>query len=361
MAVKEGRWDCQYCGTTGNLGRHRQCQNCSRSRPEDTKFYIADDAEVTDKRLQKLAKVGPDWVCEFCGTSNAADISVCGSCGAARESSSPVQGVKDYGLDEVPTTGDMTLDEDPRKSEAQPTDTSKKRMLPVAVIVGIAIVAIICLAAVAFLIFGGRDSDASVSGYQWERSFEVEAFQTVNEEDWELPAGARLLSQKEEIHHYDQILDHYETRQRQVEERVQTGTESYVCGQRDLGNGFFEDIQCERPIYETQVRTESYEEPIYRDEPVYQPLYTYEIDKWIVVRTENSQGSDHSPYWPRADLNNDERQGESQESYIVFFTDADGETYEWETTLDEWQQFEQGQKVILKLNALRELSDIEFP
>ncbi len=361
MAVKEGRWDCQYCGTTGNLGRHRQCQNCNRSRPENTKFYMADEAEITDKRLQKQALVGPDWVCEFCGTSNAADISVCGSCGAPRESTSPVQEVKTYDLGEAPTTGDMTLDEDPRKSKAQSQDASPKRKLPIAVIAGIAIVAIICLGAIAFLVFGGGDSDASVSGFQWERSFEVEAFQTVTEEDWELPTEARLLSQKEEIHHYDQILDHYETRQREIEDQVQTGTETYVCGQRDLGNGFFEDIQCERPIYETQVRTESYEEPIYRDEPVYQPLYTYEIDKWIVIRTENSSGSDHSPYWPRVDLNSDEREGESQESYIVYFTDVDGETHEWETTLDEWQKFEQGQNVILKLNALREISDIEFP
>ena len=95
MAIREGRWDCQYCGNIGNLGRHRNCQNCGHSRPEGTKFYLADDSEVTDKKLQRQALVGPDWICEYCRTSNAVDIAVCGSCGAARDETSPVQDVKE--------------------------------------------------------------------------------------------------------------------------------------------------------------------------------------------------------------------------------------------------------------------------
>ena len=361
MAIREGRWDCQYCGNIGNLGRHRNCQNCGHSRPEGTKFYLADDSEVTDKKLQRQALVGPDWICEYCGTSNAADIAVCGSCGAARDETSPVQQVKEYEPDQVPTTGDMTFDEEPEPAKSPPEKTTDKKKLPIAIIAGIGAIALLCLAVIAFLVFGGRDAEASVTGFQWERTVEVEAFQTVVEEDWEIPSGGRLISQREEIHHYDQILDHYETRQRQVEERVQVGVETYVCGQRDLGTGFFEDIECERPVYETQVRTETYEEPIYRDEPVYRPLYTYKIDKWIVVRTEESSGNDHSPYWPRADLGSDEREGETTEVYVVYFVDEDGDTVEWETTLEEWQALEQGQNVVLNLNALGQISEIERP
>ena len=361
MAVREGRWDCQYCGTIGNLGRHRQCQNCGRSRPEGTKFYLADDTTVTDKRLERQALVGPDWVCEYCGTSNAADITVCGSCGAARELTSPSQEIKEYDLDEVPATGDMTFDEEPRPSEPPPEESGGKSKLPIAIIVGIAAVAVVCLGVVAFLVFGGRDTDARVSGFEWERTVDLEAFRTVTEEDWEMPAGGRLLSQREEIHHYDQILDHYETRQREVEEQIQVGVETYVCGQRDLGNGFFEDIECEREIYETQIRTESYEEPIYRDEPIYRPLYIYEIDKWIVIRTDDAAGSDHSPYWPRTELSSDEREGGTTEYYLVTFVDSDGETHEFETSLEEWQALEEGQRVVLKLNALGQVSKVESP
>ena len=71
-----------------------------------------------------------------------------------------------------------------------------------------------------------------------EHIFEIEIASVVHPEGLRLipdPAAGRLLSEREEIHHYDQVLDHYETRQRDVEEQVQVGTETYVCGQRDLG------------------------------------------------------------------------------------------------------------------------------
>ncbi len=360
MAIKEGRWDCQYCGTIGNLGRHRNCKNCNRSRPEGTQFYLADDAEVTDKTLQRQALVGPDWICSFCGTSNAADITVCASCGAPRDATSPVQKVKKYGVGQAPKRGDMSFDEDQGQASA-PEKPKSKFKLPAVAIVAIAAVAVVCLGVVAFLIFGGRNADATVSGFQWERTVNIEAYKTITEEDWSLPTTARLISQREEIHHYDQVIDHYETRQREVSEQVKVGTESYVCGERDLGNGFFEDVMCDRDVYETQTHTETYDEPIYVNVPVYQTLYVYDIDKWVVDRTEVAAGRDHQPYWPTAELEEDEREGEKTESYLVEFTDSEDKRYEWETPLAEWQKFEEGQSIVLKLNALGQVSEVEFP
>ena len=128
-----------------------------------------------------------------------------------------------------------------------------------------------------------------------------------------------------------------------------------------IATGFFEDVQCERPVYETQSRTETYEEPIYRQEPVYQTLYVYDIDKWIVVRTDEASGRDHSPYWPRAELRSDEREGEKSEVYVVFFTDEEGETHRWETTLASWQAYEMGQEVVLSFDALGNLEEVNAP
>jgi hypothetical protein len=359
MAIREGRWDCQYCGSIGNLGRDRACYNCGRSRPAGTKFYLADDAEVKDLKLQQQAKIGPDWVCAFCGTSNAADIEICGSCGHTRDESDAVQETKDFELGQAPTTGDMTIEEDPRaQSEAPPPETSKRRLSPLAIAGIIGAVAILCIGIIlAFTVFGSKEVGATVSGFSWERTVDIETFRTVTEEDWSVPSDGRLLSQREEIHHYNQVIDHYETRQRQVQ--VQVGVETYVCGQRDLGNGFFEDIECSRPVYETQ--TENYEEPIYVSVPVYQPMFTYEIDKWVVDRTETASGNDHSPFWPRADLSDDEREGDRSEQYLIYFTDEENESYTWEVPEDEFERFELNQKVNLKLNALDDLSEVEIP
>ncbi len=359
MAIREGRWDCQYCGAIGNLGRHRQCHNCNHSRPAGTRFYQADDAELADKRLERQALVGPDWICQFCGTSNAGDIHVCGSCGAPRDETTQDQQVIDYGVGEAPTSGDMTFDEEP--VEVSPGTAKSSSKLPLLAILAIGAVLVLCLGIVAFLIFGGSKTEVTVAGFDWQRTVDIEAFQTVTEEDWSLPTGGRLISQREEIHHYDQVVDHYETRQREVSEQVRVGVESYVCGQRDLGNGFFEDIECERDIYETQTHTENYEEPIYVSLPVYKTLFVYDIDKWLVIRTETSSGRDHSPSWPRVNLESDEREGGKTETYSMRFVDDEGKIYEWETELNRWQGFEQGQAVVLKLNALGDISDVELP
>lgn len=353
MAVREGRWDCQYCGTTGILGRHKACTKCGRSRPEGTKFYLPKEGEaVADEKLAQQAKIGPDWVCQFCGSSNPANIDVCRSCNAPREGASPKQAVKEYKLGEAPDSGDMDLDKPPERPSTAPAAKSRKvPAIGIAGAVGGGLLLCLCLV-LAFFVFGNRDAQATVSGFSWERTVAVESFQTVTEEDWQVPEGGRILSQQEEIHHYDQVLDHYETRTRQVSEQVQVGERTYVCGQRDLGNGFFEDIECTDPIYETQTRTETYEEPIYIQVPVYQTKYTYEIDKWVVVRTETAGNDDHSAFWPELNLEGGEREGQRTETYIVYFTDEDGKTFEWETAEADWRGYEMGQGVTLKLDAL---------
>ncbi|MFZ0548594.1 MAG: Ran-binding zinc finger domain-containing protein [Candidatus Promineifilaceae bacterium] len=354
MAVREGRWDCQYCGKTGILGRDKACPSCGRSRPEGTKFYLPKEGEeVADEKLVQQAKIGPDWICEFCGSSNPANVDVCGSCQAPRESVSPKQAVKEYGVGEAPSSGDMDLSTPPeRPTTTEPAKKSKATpAIGIAGVIGAIILLCICIG-LAFLIFGNRNAEATVSGFSWERTVAVESFQTVTEEDWAVPEGGRILSQQQEIHHYDQVLDHYETRSREVSEQVQVGERTYVCGQRDLGNGFFEDVECTDPVYETQTHTETYDEPIYRDEPVYQTKYTYEIDKWVVVRTEDAGNNDHNASWPATNLADGEREGERTETYTVYFTDEDGKSYEWETTEDSWRGFETGQGVKLKLDAL---------
>lgn len=334
MAIREARWDCTYCGTKGNLGRSKSCHHCGRSRPGGTKFYLPDDAaEVTDDQLLEQAAGGPDWICAFCGTSNKSESTACRSCGAAREGTSEEQEVKTYALGEAPTTGDMDLDE---KEPVPPADDAgqKSKIKPLA-IVGAAILAVACIAIVAFIIFGGRDVTANIEGFEWQREIDIEAFRTVTEEDWSVPAGGRILSEREEKHHDEEVLDHVEVSEE-------------VCGQIDLGDGFFEDKIC------------TVEEPVYRQEPVYQPFYTYEIDKWIVVRTAQDGGSDHSPFWPRADLTDGEREGKRSESYSIIFKDSDREVRTFTVDdLDEWEKYESNQGVVLKLNALGGISEIE--
>lgn len=191
----------------------------------------------------------------------------------------------------------------------------------------------------------------TVTGFSWERSVRIEQYTTVQEEDWSIPAGGRHVSERREVKYYEDVLDYYETRTREVSEQVQTGTHTYVCGSRDLGNGYFEDIECTEPVYETRYRTESYQEPVYRSEPVYGTKYTYLIDKWVFSRQPSSSGTNRSATWPEFGLNGNEREAGRTQKYIVKLTDDEGNTQPLELSFDQWQTLHEGQKVGTQVNG----------
>lgn len=359
MAVREGRWDCQYCGTKGILGRHKVCPNCARSRPEGTKFYLPEDADtIEDERLEEQARLGPDWICAFCGSSNPSNLEVCRHCNAPRESTSAQQEVKEFAPGAAPRTGDMTVP-DPHEKYRQPAQPAPKKERPRWLIPVIGAVILFACLFGAVALFRGNELDVSIQDMQWERSVVVEELQTVTEEGWEIPQGAQLISQQEEIREYDQVVVGYETKERQVSERVQVGERTYVCGQRDLGNGFFEDIECTEPVYETQQRTETYEEPIYEQVPVYGTKYTYEIERWTEVRTERVTGHDQQAYWPELSLGPNQREGERQESYQIVFGSEDGERFTLTFPLEQWLSFESRGNYKLRVNSFGEPIGVE--
>jgi hypothetical protein len=356
MAVREGRWDCQYCGTKEILGRHTVCTSCAKSRPEGTKFYLADEAaEVSETKQLKEAQLGADWVCQYCASSNRADRTSCQHCGAAREESSPQQQVQNFKAGEAPRSGDMDLEAmaRPMTQPAKPAGLRWNRaVLGIGGLVGLLFLCI-CLCGGYFL-FSEKEVDVTVAEIRWQRTIQVEAYRTVVEEDWSVPAGGRTISQREAIHHYDSVLVGYETQQREVSEQVQTGSRTYVCGQRDLGNGYFEDVECSEPIYETQYRTETEQVPIYEQVPVYQTEYSYEIEKWVVDRTEEAAGTERQTNWPAVTLAENEREGQRTEAYQVVFVDEEGKAYEMTFTEGEWLAFERGGRYQLKVTRLGE-------
>lgn len=105
MAIREGRWDCPSCGSTGIYGRHVDCPGCNKPRPAGIRFYLSDDAPVvTNPEQLREARAGADWACEHCGASNRATEDNCLGCGAER-GTSPTQPVRDYDLAGVPRSG----------------------------------------------------------------------------------------------------------------------------------------------------------------------------------------------------------------------------------------------------------------
>jgi len=351
MAIREGRWDCTQCGTVGIRGRHRVCPNCGHPRPEKVRFYLPNETKIVeDEALIQQAKVGPDWICDYCGASNQADKKSCKQCDALRDESR-TQEVKAYKLGEVPREGDeadepIPLPPAPKETAEKPSAATSRTgwLVPLALV-------FLCLCGTWFLFFRSTNVNATVTGFEWERTIQVEELKTLIEEDWQIPTGGRYISEEKAIHHYDQVFVRNETRTREVSEQVQVGTRSYVCGQKDLGNGFFEDINCQEPTYQTKTRTETYQEPIYQDVPVYDTKYSYEIDRWVDGRLEKETGTTQNPEWPLIYLTDVEREGQRRESYKVEFTDTDSTRYPIEMELERWKSFSLGGEHVITVDS----------
>lgn len=377
----EGLWDCKYCTNKGIGGSMRECPNCGKPRDEDTKFYMPGQIKYVDEEKAKTISRESDWLCMYCNSLNSASNNVCSSCGAERTSENlnyfenrDLKDVKqssteDY-ADEVSVEDESDdtvdeLDDEVDDYEDSNGDTPKKNLSTVVKSIASGVVevtkeywkyALIALSIIAVIIgviwiFIPKEQTITIDSTYWERSIAIESYQTVNESDWTLPDNARLHESRREIYRYEQVLDHYEDKTRQVEKQRISHYEERVSGYRDLGNGYFEEITERVPVYETYYETEHYQEPVYRSEPVYKTKYYYEIDKWLYDRTLTTSGYDKSPYWAdTSNLKSDERESTKKEEYYIIGTNSKGKTQKIEMSYDEWNDLLEGDTVKVKVS-----------
>lgn len=361
----EGYWDCKYCGTQKISGGTRECPNCGKPRDENTTFDMSGQHHYVAPETAAKVNRNPDWLCSYCDSLNSDDDKTCRSCGAPRTSENlnyfenkkkkqeeSKQSIQLDGTDEEDSQEERYYN---NYSYLNNTNSSKAKSKPFNIeILKYLLIGLLSILAIAGLIylFIPKDKDITISQMSWERSINIERYQTVEESDWTLPTNARLLYSQSEFSHYEKVIDHYETKTREVAKEKLVGYEDYVVGYEDLGNGYFEEIIDSRPVYETYYETETYEEAVYRDEPVYRTKYYYEIDKWLHERTEKSSGTDKEPYWCEVVLASDERVSSKNEVYYVDGTDENEKSYHYSMSYDEWLSVEIGQKIKVKVSVL---------
>lgn len=370
--ILEGFWDCKYCGTKRIRGSLRQCPNCGKARGDDITFYLdtTKNRYVPEEQAGKINK-NPDWICNYCGQLNSDDDDSCVFCGAPRtvenlnyfeNKEKQKETAKPKSEDYTPASSSSTRDYSTgthSSSDYSSRDYSSEIKLAFSGVSSFfaktwkPMLTVLLIAVSIFSIFWllrPKEYDITVNELSWERCINVERYQTVEESDWYLPSDGRLLYTREEYSHSEQVLDHYETKTRQVAKEYISGYETYVSGYRDLGNGYFEEITDQRPIYETYYETETYQEPVFRSESVYRTKYYYEIDKWLYERSVKTSGTDNSPYWGDPNLASDERTSTQSETYMVKGIDIKTEeTISFSLSLEDWSSLDVGQNLKVKI------------
>jgi hypothetical protein len=338
MSIREGRWDCPACGTIGVRGPLTRCPNCGSPRPRDVRFYLPDDsALVSDEASLAAARAGADWVCGHCHAQNKAADADCRSCGNPRDESSQDVALeeREYSLEETPRASAAAARTLHPLEQAQPRRRGRGR--------GLLLAGGLLLAAFLLLRFFPQQIEVQAEAFRWERSLQMERNEVVAKEEWSTPPGAFDVQSFQAVRSYRQVLRGYETRTRSV--RVQVGEERYPCGQIDKGNGYFETRYCTRPVYEN--RTETYEEPVYDQVPVYDTKYRFKVYEWV-SRPEallRSAGEGQQPQWPAPSPKPDGkswREGERQERYFVTVREPDGDRHEHELSFEAWGRLSPG-------------------
>lgn len=365
--IIEGFWDCKYCNTTSIKGGLRECPNCGKARDENTIFYLNPKKMnyVSEPKAVHISR-NPDWICQYCNQLNSDNVQECISCGAPRtlenlnyfenrsEKNKKEQEEKllensSYDLSEslsdVSNNSHISSSFPKEKNYFSLKNFFSIHKFPIL----ITLFSLIGLAALIFL-FIPKPQEITIQELSWQRSIDIEKYQTVEENGWYLPTNARLLYSQEEFSHYIEILDHYETKTKQVSKERIVGYEDYVSGYRDLGNGYFEEITSSKPIYETYYETETYDEPVYRDEAVYRTKYYYEIDKWLYERSVKTNGDDKNPYWGKVTLSSNEQISSKRDSYSIIGLNKKGKEESITLSFADWNSLEIGETVTLNVS-----------
>ena len=371
----EGIWDCPYCNATSIGGLQKYCPNCGHPQDKDTKFRLGEKKRyLSDDEVNKVG-TEPDWCCDYCSSLNNAKFIYCSNCGASRDKESKdyfdlhnqEQSVKksetttekieidDSFEEENDDSFEKEISSDNEMYHQEEEKVKRKSILDYKMFKSIADI-VLCLSLVLGLVWGivllltPREYIGTINSKSWERNIEIKEYKTLNESGWTLPSSARLQYTRQEIQSYEQVLDHYETKTRQVPYQVQDG---YDISYSDNGNGTFTEHKT--PKYRTEYKTETYEEPVYRDEPVYATKYYYKIDRWCHGRNIHTSGSTDEPYWGEVSLNNKEREGNRSETYKITILVKKGndknKTYKYRPSLKEWNSYEIKQKVKITVRA----------
>ena len=335
--IIEARWDCPSCGKKLIKGRYKNCPACGRGRGPEVAFYVADPNDIV---AADVPEKGPDWLCEYCGAYAPYSAKFCPNCGAAKG-----EDAQSYHEVQQAAAEKESQQAQSMQQERAPQQKSKFPLL------------LLVIAAVAIFLFARgtstHDTNMTVDATAWQRQVTIESLNWVDESGWSLPSGAELTTSRREIRSYNTVLDHYETRTRQVPERYISG---YETKYRDLGNGYMESYEV--PIYDTRYVEEQYQAPVYRNDPVYGTKYYYRVQRWQYARTETAQG-ETDPYWPEFTLKDGtERESGRSELYRMSFVDKDGKRFVETLPYETWSRYKKGDGVSVKLNGFGKFEGI---
>lgn len=324
MTIRVGYWDCPSCHQKKNLGPDPICGGCGRPRGANVPFYTDDSAPVVeDPEMVARARAGADWTCKYCSADNRAGVMDCRQCGAGPD------GAVRRAERLVPAPAGEAPKGRPTKG------ASSARVLGV-------LAAILALVGGAIWFFFVRTTTLHVTvvSAAWVKTAQIEERQTKKGGAWhdDVPDDARVVAK--------------ETKPRPKE--VQDGTTKVKVGQKDLGNGMFEDLYEEKPNMVTKDVDDTW--------------IRYEVDTWVKKETREKRSNDGTePPDPTVDVDGaTQRVGETTNGAVFALKGSDGKAYTFEVDASKdgaatLKRYEIGKSYSAQINTMGHVQSLGAP
>jgi RNA polymerase subunit RPABC4/transcription elongation factor Spt4 len=272
--VYEMLWDCKFCGTERLLGKtHKFCPSCGAAQDPEWRYFPSDDEKIA---VKDHVYVGADKTCPACNSLVAGNVEFCTRCGAPQTDAARVKTLdtrtraegerferEDRDARQVAAARGLNTKAAP-KSSGQPWWVWAIVVLMIAGI-GFAL----------YSIFAKRDVVATVEAFEWERTINIEAFSAV-------PSRSVCTSMPMDAYNVSRSYE-------QVGSRSVPDGEDCSVQQVDLGDGAFR----QQRVCTTR----------YRQEPVYDYVCSYVVNRWTPSRTAKTTGDKSKAIaWPEPNL-----------------------------------------------------------
>lgn len=319
-------WDCQFCGTTKNLGKtHRFCSNCGAPQNPDSRYYPSDEEKIA---VEDHKFVGVDVTCPSCTQLNSGDAEFCYQCGSPLTEGATAKTLEEQtkgrgGAFESSGSRDVVqekFDAEMVDIGVQPKAKNKnnsKNNIKVFAIIGV----FIALIAGAIAVFNMTESATVVAdSHSWERTVDVDKYSEFTVMSWRdsRPAGDNMS------------IDFGSCTSKQRSTKKIPDGQTCKTVRKDQGDGTFRESQ--------QCTTK------YREEPVYDDYCRWRGNRWEndFSRVTSGEGLSPEPYYEDVSLNceGQKRIGCQQATYNgdynVNFTGNENRTYTCGFPQDEW-------------------------
>lgn len=267
--VYEMLWDCKFCGTEKLLGKtHKFCPTCGATQDPEWRYFPSDDEKVA---VKDHVFVGEDKMCPSCNSLMAGNVEFCTRCGAPQTEAARAKklSTRTRGMNEKFDREDR----DARQlAEARglnaPAPKAKGRPWWV---YGIILLVVGGIGFALFSIFAKRETVGTVQAFEWERSISIDAYSAV-------PGRSVCTSMPVDAY---SVSRNYE----QVGSRSVPDGEDCSMQQIDQGDGTFR----QQRVCTTR----------YRQEPVYDYVCSYVVNRWTPSRTARNTGTKETALsWP---------------------------------------------------------------